>query len=131
MAAIKIWENIERLNFIKSIHQVTLAACCLKFACALSEGADKDFDAIAGAAGITKMTLKNMYRELFPYRYYFITAECQIGDPKNLKNLWLSMMKSTTTTLDLLILIFSQSWAIIVIVRVAITCIHIYNECSI
>lgn len=73
LAAIKIWENIEKLNFVKSIHQVTLAACCLRFACALGEADDKDFDVIAGAAGITKMTLKNMYRELFPYRFYFIT----------------------------------------------------------
>lgn len=85
-AAIKIWENIERLNFIKSIHAVTLASCCLKFACALSEN-DRDFDAIADAASITKMTLKNMYRELFPYRFYFITADCMLRDPKELKKL--------------------------------------------
>jgi len=85
-AAIKIWENIERLNFIKSIHAVTLASCCLKFACALSEN-DRDFDDIAEAASITKMTLKNMYRELFPYRYYFITADCMLRDPKELKKL--------------------------------------------
>jgi len=95
LAAIKIWENIEKLNFVKSIHQVTLAACCLRFACALGEADDKDFDVIAGAAGITKMTLKNMYRELFPYRFYFITEECMIGNPQNLKNFWLSSQKDT------------------------------------
>jgi len=85
-AAIKIWENIEKLNFIKSIHAVTLAACCLKFSSSLSEE-DRDFEAIAVAAGITKMTLKNMYRELFPYRFYFITADCMLRDPKELKKL--------------------------------------------
>jgi hypothetical protein len=82
--AVKIWENIERLNFMKSIHAMTLAACCLKFACSLSES-DKEFETLAVAAGITKMTLKNMYRELFPYRFYFITADCMLGDPKDLK----------------------------------------------
>ena len=82
--AVKIWENIERLNFMKSIHAVTLAACCLKFACSLSDS-DKEFETLALAAGITKMTLKNMYRELFPYRFYFITADCMLRDPKELK----------------------------------------------
>lgn len=83
--AVKIWENIERLNFMKSIHAVTLAACCLKFACSLSDS-DKEFETLAMAAGITKMTLKNMYRELFPYRFYFITADCSmLRDPKELK----------------------------------------------
>jgi len=82
--AVKIWENIERLNFMKSIHAMTLAACCLKFACSLSDS-DKEFETLAVAAGITKMTLKNMYRELFPYRFYFITADCMLGDPKDLK----------------------------------------------
>lgn len=82
--AVKIWENIERLNFMKSIHAVTLAACCLKFACSLSDS-DKEFAILATAAGITKMTLKNMYRELFPYRFYFITADCMLRDPKELK----------------------------------------------
>lgn len=82
--AVKIWENIERLNFMKSIHAMTLAACCLKFACSLSDS-DKEFETLAIAAGITKMTLKNMYRELFPYRFYFITADCMLGDPKDLK----------------------------------------------
>jgi transcription initiation factor TFIIIB Brf1 subunit/transcription initiation factor TFIIB len=86
LAAVKIWENIERLNFIKSIHAVTLAACCLRFACALNKDEERDFGVIASAAGITKMTLKNMYRELFPYRYYFITPDCLMGaDPKDLK----------------------------------------------
>lgn len=85
-AAIKIWENIEKLNFMKSIHAVTLAACCLKFACSLSDS-DKDFETLAMVAGITKMTLKNMYRELFPYRFYFITADCRLRDPAELKGL--------------------------------------------
>jgi len=86
IAASKIWENIEKLNFVKSIHAVTLAACCLKFACCLSDE-DKDFEAIAMAAGITKMTLKNMYRDLFPYRFYFITVDCMLRDPRELRQL--------------------------------------------
>lgn len=84
VAAEKILANIERLNFIKSIHAVTLAACCLKFACSLSDS-DQEFETLALHAGITKMTLKNMYRELFPYRMYFITADCMLRDPKDLK----------------------------------------------
>jgi transcription initiation factor TFIIIB Brf1 subunit/transcription initiation factor TFIIB len=85
-AANKIWENIEKLNFMKSIHAVTLAACCLKFACSLSDS-DQEFETLSLAAGITKMTLKNMYRELFPYRFYFITADCMLKDPNELKKL--------------------------------------------
>lgn len=84
IAAEKILANIERLNFIKSIHAMTLAACCLKFACSLSDS-DQEFEALALHAGITKMTLKNMYRELFPYRSYFVTADCMLRDPKELK----------------------------------------------
>lgn len=86
IAANKIWENIEKLNFVKSIHAVTLAACCLKFACCLSDD-DREFEAIAIAAGITKMTLKNMYRDLFPYRFYFITVDCMLRDPQELKQI--------------------------------------------
>jgi transcription initiation factor TFIIIB Brf1 subunit/transcription initiation factor TFIIB len=63
---------------------VTLASCCLKFACALSD-CDRDFETIALAAGITKMTLKNMYRELYPYRFHFITSNCNLRDPHDLK----------------------------------------------
>ncbi len=84
-SAIKVWENIESLNFVKSIHAVTLASCCLKFACALSD-CDRDFETIALAAGITKMTLKNMYRELYPYRLHFITPNCNLHDPRDLKS---------------------------------------------
>lgn len=74
--ALIIWENIERLNFMKSIHAVTLAACCLQYACCSNEEDNKYFEAIALAAGITKMTLKSMYRELFPFRHYFVTVDC-------------------------------------------------------
>lgn len=84
-AALKIWGNIEKLNMMKSMHAVTLAACCLSYACCLSED-NRDLEAIAVAAGITKMTLKNMYRELFPFRHYFITVDCMLRDPSELKN---------------------------------------------
>jgi transcription initiation factor TFIIIB Brf1 subunit/transcription initiation factor TFIIB len=84
-AALKIWENIEKLNIMKSMNAVTLAACCLNFACCLSDD-NRDLEAIAVAAGITKMTLKNMYRELFPFRHYFITVDCMLRDPSELKN---------------------------------------------
>jgi transcription initiation factor TFIIIB Brf1 subunit/transcription initiation factor TFIIB len=86
LAAIEINKNIQGLNFIKSIHAVTLAACCIKFASALSEH-EKSFDEIAEATSITKMTLKNMYRELFPYRFYFI-KDCRLPKgPHDLKNI--------------------------------------------
>jgi len=83
-AARKVWENIEKLNFVKSIHPVTLAACCLHFTCCLSDD-ERDVEEISQAAGIAKMTLKNMYRELFPYRHYFITADCMLRNPGDLK----------------------------------------------
>lgn len=85
-AALRILQNIESLNFIKSNHAATLACCCIKFACALSN-ADRGFDEIAEAASINKMTLRNMYRELFPYRFRFITSECHLAkSPSELPN---------------------------------------------
>ena len=54
-AATKIWHNIEKLNLVKSVHAVNLAACCVKFACCLSDD-DRDFSEISVAAGMTKMT---------------------------------------------------------------------------
>eukprot|EP00331_Platyophrya_macrostoma_P009664 CAMPEP_0176415622 /NCGR_PEP_ID=MMETSP0127-20121128/5906_1 /TAXON_ID=938130 /ORGANISM="Platyophrya macrostoma, Strain WH" /LENGTH=426 /DNA_ID=CAMNT_0017795633 /DNA_START=71 /DNA_END=1351 /DNA_ORIENTATION=- len=86
-AALKINENIERLGYMKSNHPATLACCCLKFAIALS-GEDKGFDEIVEKAGINKMTLRNMYRDLFPYRFYFITSDCHlIKSPADLPNI--------------------------------------------
>jgi len=75
----KIWENIERLNFLKSVHAITLASCCVKFACELCSD-DRQFESIAVAAGITKMTLKNMYRDLYEYRAHFITQDCKVNN---------------------------------------------------
>ena len=87
MASVQIHNNITALNFIKSIHASTLAACCVKFSSSLSEN-DKSFDEIAETIGITKMTLKNMYRELFPYRFYFIKENCKLSkDANDLKNI--------------------------------------------
>lgn len=86
-AALEIDKNIANLNFVKSIHAVTLAACCVKFASALSH-CDKSFDEIAVAVGITKMTLKNMYRDLFPYRFHFVKDNCKLArGPEDLKNI--------------------------------------------
>lgn len=72
--AIKIGETIEKLNLGKSNHPATLACCCIKYACALN-GEDRGFDLIAEAAGINKMTLRNMYRELYPDRFRFIASD--------------------------------------------------------
>ena len=86
-AALKINENIEKLGYIKSNHPATLACCCIKFASALS-GEDKGFDEIVEKAGINKMTLRNMYRDLFPYRFYFITSDCHLSkSPAELPNI--------------------------------------------
>ena len=74
-AALKIHGNIERMNFLKSNHASTLACCCIKIASALS-GEDREFDEIAEKAGINKMTLRNMYRDLYPYRMQ-VTAKCR------------------------------------------------------
>jgi len=64
-----------------------LACCCIKFASALS-GEDKGFDEIVEKAGINKMTLRNMYRDLFPYRFYFITSDCHLTkSPADLPNI--------------------------------------------
>ena len=36
------------------------------------------------------MTLRNMYRDLFPYRFYFITSDCHLSkSPAELPNIWL------------------------------------------
>lgn len=85
--ALTIWENIERLNFTKSIHAVTLAACCLQFACCSNEEDNKYFEANALAAGITKMTLKSMYRELYPFRHYFVTVDCMQKNMQDIRKL--------------------------------------------
>lgn len=85
-AAFKIWVNIKNLKFSKSIHATTLAACCVSFACLLGTS-ERDFESIAVAAGITRMTLRNMYKELFPYRMYFITHDCGLRNPQDLKEL--------------------------------------------
>ena len=85
--SLKIHQNIQSLNFIKSNHAATLACCCIKFACALSSE-DKGFDEIAEAASINKMTLRNMYRELYPYRFRFLTSECcLVKTPADLPNI--------------------------------------------
>lgn len=76
-AALKIHDNIVKLGYVKSSHAATLASCCIKFASALS-GEDRGFDEIAEGAGINKLTLRNMYRDLFPYRFYFITSDCHL-----------------------------------------------------
>lgn len=91
-AAHQVWKNIEKLNFIKSIHSATLAACCILISSLLSKdqvsGANTksaDLEAVANAAGITKLTLRTSYRMLHPYRSYFITEDCKLQDPTNLK----------------------------------------------
>jgi len=62
---------LENLGLKRSIHPVTLAACCIKFAECLDDD-EHTFDDISVACGITKVTLKNTFRELYPNRYQFI-----------------------------------------------------------
>mmetsp|Transcript_65108 Transcript_65108/g.75681 ORF Transcript_65108/g.75681 Transcript_65108/m.75681 type:complete len:413 (+) Transcript_65108:60-1298(+) len=72
--ALRMEESVERLNLGKSNHPATVACCCIKFACALSEE-DRSFEMIAEAAGINKMTLRSIYRELYPDRFRFIASD--------------------------------------------------------
>lgn len=90
-AAVQIWENIEKLNFIKSVHAATLGACCILVAgCLRLKGSDSNItvETVACAANISKLTLRTVYRALYPYRSYFITKDCKLQDPKNLKEFW-------------------------------------------
>jgi len=85
LAAKEICKNILEMNFIRSTHANTLAGCCLKYACDLSENCEKTIDEIAEAIGMIKMTVKNLYRDLFPFRFDFIKDVRISKSPKELK----------------------------------------------
>jgi hypothetical protein len=50
-----------------------------------SKNAGIDLETVAGEASICKLTLRTVYRTLYPYRGYFITEDCKLNDSKGLR----------------------------------------------
>eukprot|EP01016_Furgasonia_blochmanni_P046380 TRINITY_DN6674_c0_g2_i2.p1 TRINITY_DN6674_c0_g2~~TRINITY_DN6674_c0_g2_i2.p1 ORF type:complete len:179 (+),score=53.29 TRINITY_DN6674_c0_g2_i2:2-538(+) len=86
-AAMVIASNLSKLDLIKSEHPITIGACCVKIAASLSH-TDFSFDQIAKASGIAKITIKNMFRSVFPFRFQIVTPDCALPkSPAELRNI--------------------------------------------